>query len=170
MTDCHGQGISGIAAGRAAEFEQHLNHLPHLLLVSVAIAGHGLLDLPGRIAMHGQTLPHGRDHCRAPRLTEFKGRAHITGDKQLFHSGNLWSVLFDDFGESVEDDQQPLRKILLTAGADGAAGDKAQPGPQFVNDAVASDPGAGVYADDPQRPELNYDSFSISSSGMSKLA
>jgi hypothetical protein len=79
-------------------------------------------------------------------------------------------VLCDDFGESVKNDQQPSGKILLPLGADGAAGDKAQPGSQLVNDAVASDPGARVYADDPQRLELNYDSFSISSSGMSKLA
>lgn len=170
MTDCHGQGISSIAAGRAAEFEQHLNHLPHLLLVSVAIASHGLLDLPGRIAMHGQVLLHSRDHCRAPRLAELEGRAHVAGDKQLLHGSHLWLVLCDDFGESVKNDQQPSGKILLPLGADGAAGDKAQPGSQLVNDAVASDPGARVYADDPQRLELNYDSFSISSSGMSKLA
>jgi hypothetical protein len=170
MTDRHGQSVSGIAARRAAEFEQHVNHLPHLLLVRVAVAGHGLLDLPGRVAMHRQALLHGRDHCRSPRLAKFESRAHVAGDKQLLHSGNLRLVFCDDFRESVKDDQQPPGKILLAFGPDGAAGDKAQPGSQLVNDAVACDPGARVYADDPQRLERRYDSFSISSSGMSKLA
>ncbi|WP_417915425.1 hypothetical protein [Candidatus Electronema sp. JM] len=66
--------------------------------------------------------------------------------------------------------QQPPGEILLPVSADGAAGDKTQLRPQLVNDAVAGDPRAGINADDPQRLEQGYDSFSISSSEMSKLA
>jgi hypothetical protein len=152
MADCHSQGISGIAARRAAEFEQHLNHLPHLFFFSMTIAGHGLLDLARRIAMHQQTLPHGRHHCRAPRLAEFEGRAHIASNKQLLHRSDLWLMFFYDFNKSIENNQQPSGKVLLTLGPNGAAGNKAQPGSQFVNDAVSGDPGARIYADDPQRP------------------
>jgi hypothetical protein len=44
MTHCHGQGISGIAAWCAAEFKQHLNHVLHLFLFGLAVAGYSLLD------------------------------------------------------------------------------------------------------------------------------
>ena len=83
----------------------------------------------------------------------------------------------NDLRKSIKDDQQTTGKILFPARADGAAGDKAQPRPLLVNNAVAGDPGTGINADNPNRPgllilrpEAVYDRASMISSGMSKLA
>jgi hypothetical protein len=92
------------------------------------------------------------------------------GDENIFHSGGIGLVPLNHLGQPVKNNQQPPGEILLAFGADGAAGDKAEVRPQLVNDPVAGDPRAGINADDPQRPEQGYDSFSISSSEMSKLA
>ena len=168
MTDRYSQRISGIAAGRAAEFEQHLNHVLHLLFLGVTVAGHSLLDQARRVIMHRQTLPQERDHRRAPRLAELERGAGVVGNEHVFHRCGLRPVPLDHLGQPVKNNQQSPGEILLTLGADGAAGDKAEAWPQLVNDPVAGDPRAGINADDPQRQ--GYDSFSISSSGMSKLA
>lgn len=81
MADRHRKGISSIATWLAVEFEQHLNHVPHLVFISVAIASYGLFDLAGRITMYWQALPHGRNYYCTPRLAEFECRAHVVSNK-----------------------------------------------------------------------------------------
>lgn len=153
MTHRHSQGISGITAGCAAEFKQHLNHVLNLFFFSLAVAGHRLLDQARRVAMHWQSKTQGCHNRCAPCLAELEGRADIMSNKQLFHGCNLWLVQLHHFGQPFKNDQQPSGEILLFFRTDGAASNKAQPRPQLVDDAVAGDPRAWVNADNPQRFE-----------------
>ncbi len=104
MTDSHGQRISSIAARRAAEFEQHLNHVLHLGFFRAAAAGHSLLDQTRRVAMHRQSLPQERDHRRAPRLAELEGGAGVVGDEHIFDRCGLRSVPLNHLGQAVKND------------------------------------------------------------------
>lgn len=152
VTDGHSQGIGGIAARCAAETEQGAYHVLDLPFLRLSIPGHSLLDLAGSIIVHRQTLLHDRCYSRASGLPQFQGGAHIMGGKQILHSRDLRSVLLQDLGKPLKDHQQAAGKISFFIRADGAAGDKAEPRPLFVNNSVAGDPGAGINADDSYRP------------------
>ncbi len=154
VTDGHGQGIGGIAARCAAETEQGTHHMLHLLFFRLPVPGHGLLDLPGSIVIHGQALLHDRCYSCASGLAQFEGGTHIMGGKQILHRCNFRPVLFQNLGKPLKDHQQAPGEIVFFGRTDGAAGDKPGPRPLLVNDPVAGDPGAGINADDAYRPGL----------------
>ncbi len=176
MTDSNSQRIGGIIARRATELKQGSNHVLNLFFLRLTISGHCLLDHARAVIMDRQPLFQSRHHCRTPGLTQFQGRSGIMGYKQIFHRCNFRLMQLHYLGKPFKNYQQAAGKILFAFRPNSTAGDKTKSVSLFFNNTITGDAGTGINTDNTYRycrlpyARSAYDSFSMISSGISKLA
>ncbi|MNH11348.1 hypothetical protein D3C79_708610 [compost metagenome] len=145
MTERHPEGIRRIRLGRGRQLEQVGHHMLHLLLGGAARAHHRLLDLGRRVFAHRQQGVDRRDDGAAPGLAEFQGRIRIARHEDPLDGELVRLELGDDLAHPVIHLLEAGRQ-LAQVGADAARPQVFRLARDDADDAVAGDPGAGVYA------------------------
>ena len=148
VTECHGQGISGIGAWRGVETEQDLDHMLYLLFFSVTLTNSRLLDLVGCVFVDHEALLNTGDDGRAARLAQLQGRVGIFMDKYPLDGGLVRLVRSDQLTELLVDEMQFVT-LTLALYADLAVRDRYGVIAVYVNDAVAGGLRAWVDTEDP---------------------
>ena len=91
MAQSDGNGICGIVRlWHFLQMQKPFGHILHLMLGSIAIAHHCLLDLHWLVGKYGYAcLPDGKeDHTAALSNTDAGG--HILTEKQFFNGNGFW--------------------------------------------------------------------------------
>ena len=87
--------------GFGVHAEHHANHLLHLLLIGVAVAGDGRLDLTRRIAVHRDAALGGGQQYNATHFGQLEGGAHVERSKDRFDGHCIRSVLLEKLGHCL---------------------------------------------------------------------
>ena len=140
MTDSHGQGVGRVLGGHGIQLEQGSDHVLHLPLFSLAVAGHRLLDFTGGVIEDSQVIVQSGHHSGPPGMAELEGRTWVAGKKHVFDRGDLGPVGAYHLAQVLEYGEQPPRKDGISSRADGAAGHKSDLMAMGRDHAIPGDP------------------------------
>ena len=139
VADGDGERIGRVVAVEGGAGEEHPDHRPDLLLLGMAGADDGLLDLVRRVFGHRQPRLRRDEERDAPRLAELQRRRGVAVDEGLLDRRLVGRVGADHLGEPAVDREQPLRQLAVERRVDRAGGDE---GERIA--ARRDDPPAGV--------------------------
>jgi len=169
MTDCHRQGVGGVSLGRFDKVvKQYFDHMLNLLLGSLAVSDHRLLDLQGRVLEDRHSLSDTGHHGSPPGLPQFQSALDIVGKKDILHRHGIRGMTVDDRGDPAKNMFKAAGKVGGRIGPDPPVIQMEEPVPFLADKAIPGDARAWIDTEDYQRSY--YIIFSISSEEMSKLA
>lgn len=148
VRDRHGERVSSVIRLRdARQTKQQLHHALHLLLISLSVARHRLLDLQRRVFRDGQPRLVEREQHHAARLPHAHRGARVRGEEQRLDRGSVWLPRCDERLKLLVQRCQPLREWLTFWRFDHAVGERLERAiAPFVHHAVAARRQTGVNA------------------------
>ena len=109
VAEGHGEGVAGVEVfGRRVHAELEAEHLAHLPLLALAVAGDHLLHAGGRIVEDGQAGQRGREHRDGAGFADGHGGADVLADERLLDGDDGRGEAGDDLAERREDEREPL--------------------------------------------------------------
>ena len=148
MRDGDRQRVGGVGRFRLGLGQQDFQHHQDLVLVGVAGADHGLLDLVGRIFRDRDPEHRRRQHRDPARLAELQGGDAVLVDKSLFDRGFRRLEIAEHGGEALMDRQQAARQRQAVRRLHRAAADEGQPVAVDLDHAPAGAAQARIDAED----------------------
>src|ERR1700736_6340050 len=127
VRDRDSERVGGVGGFRFGLGQQNLQHHQNLVLVGVAGADHGLLDLVRRIFRNRNPKHRRRQHRDAPRLSKFQGGDAVLVDKSLLDCGLRRLEITEHGGKSLIDRQQAARQRQAVSRFHRTAAEENQP-------------------------------------------
>lgn len=144
-----GQRIGSIFRfGQLWQSQQRLNHPLHLLFARLTFADDRLLCFLWSILENGNFPPRCSEQNHPFRHAEFQRALHIFHHKLRLDGDRFWLKFFDQLFHTIEDDLVSFLKSQIGRRADAAEIERHTLMRRVLDDAVASDPRARVYAKD----------------------
>jgi len=147
MAKRDGEGVGSVGRlGQVFQTELNADHLLHLALIGMTVAGHTRFDLAGRIAADGQTGLLGGEKHNAPDFGEAQGGANVESGKHGFDGHDLGLKFADQAAEQLVDvmEDGPLGRLLAFGGhLERAVVENAALAAEHFDDGVAGRAGSG---------------------------
>lgn len=149
MTNGDGQGVGGIRTRFPGKPQQHLDHVLHLLLCRLTVAGNRSFYGTRAVIVDKESVLHNGDDSCSTGMTEFNGRTRIRCQKNLLNRRNGRSMNLHHLIQTLENFIEAVRKGLILCGFNNTADNKEKTSLMAVDDAVSGNPASRINPEDP---------------------